>query len=57
VQRATASAGAYTTITTTSAISVTDVGLTSGGMYFYKVAASNSAGTGPYAKPVSATAK
>ena len=57
VQRATASAGPYTTITTTSATSVADVGLTSGKTYFYKVAASNSAGTGAFAGPVSATAK
>jgi len=56
VFRGTAAGGEGTTaVATTTGLSVTDTGLTNGTKYFYKVSATNSAGTSPLSAEVSAT--
>ena len=54
VLRGTAAGGPYAQVVSTSSTSATDPGLTDGTDYFYVVAATNSAGTGPASPEASA---
>ena len=56
VSNATSSGGTYTPVGTTTTASFNSTGLTTGTTYFYKVSASNAAGTSSPAGPVSAKA-
>ena len=55
VQRSTISGGPYTSVGTPTASTFTDTGLSNGTVYYYTVAAVNSAGSGPNSAQVSAT--